>query len=160
MAAAGPPYAVPAQNYQGNLGPYAPPHPLGAADLQEPSMAGVRQELAQLEAGLVQYTGDIEQFKLNLYHDLHAILVQAVANAGGALTITQATVDKLVEQLQDARGALALPRGDGTARGHVLQDIAAAVAAPNNSLKAYGGWTPKPRRKITKRRRKSFKSRA
>jgi len=156
MAAAPPAgYALPPANYQAAMPPYNPANPIamGDASFPEPPMMPVKQELVNLQQALVQYTTNIEAFKLNIYNSLYQILMQAVNNGNGTAVLTAATVQSLIQQLQNANAELGINRTDAANEGRVLQDIDAANTA--NALSIHGGWTPKPRRKTTHRKRKS-----
>lgn len=155
MAAAPGAYNLPAANYQGAMPVYNPGNPIAMADATFPEvpMAPVKQQLFNLQQGLVQYTTNIEAFKQSIYNSLYQILMHAVNNGNGEIVLTPATVQALIQQLQNANAELGVDRVSANNAAHVVQDAAAADAA--NALKISGGWTPKPRRKTTKRRRKN-----
>jgi len=157
MAAAAPP-ALPA-----NADIAAPPGPFQPYAVAAPihgfsgPMAQVQAELGNLRQALTTHSTDLEGFKNSLHRRLHAILTAAIAAGNGTVRIPPADINAIIGEITAAINQLAATRTNTPAEvGRTLAQVNAQ--APH--LARTGGWTPKPRRKITKRRRKSFKSRS
>jgi hypothetical protein len=146
------------------IGPAIPPPPGGiiynpAGQLPPPPalsnhLIPVRQELAQLRAGLALQSRNWEGFKDSLHQAIHAVLTAAIARGNGTIRIPQTDIPIIAGEIRAAVAQVTNPNSTNPAeRGRVLTNL--NNFAPHLSID--GGWTPKPKR--TKRVNKKRKSR-
>jgi len=136
-----------ANNQPYNPGPAIPP---GLFPPLHGLLTALRQNLAIDEANL-------DAFKTDLYAQIYQILTNARLRGNGGVRISNADLQIIMAEIAAAGNYLANNgRYDNQERDRVLREL-----ANHQDALLVGGWTPKPRRKPTRRhlkKRKSVKS--
>lgn len=132
----------------GNI--YAPP-PLPGLPAMNGPLLPVRQELENLRNAMILQSQTIEQFKDNLHQAINAVLQTAIQNGNGTARIRAADIPLMQAEI----AAAVAQAGNANLAGPAEE--ARTLSELNAQAPFLGGWTPKPRRKPTRRKRKSVK---